>query len=214
MLISDVQSRRRGSRILKDVLICLLSFFSASAAFALDFTTHQNTSAKLNAVMASGEVVNGDVEALERLLRSLPKKATTAVYLASPGGSLYEGMRLGLYFKDHGIKTIVEGGADCASACALAFLGGADNAGNPWRSSSSNSRLGFHAFSAHDHINANEVQAVVADILYYATAVEAPLYIITKLFETPSHEVYWLDSTEVCSLGIKLWSNEGARFLC
>lgn len=63
-------------------------------------------------------------------------------------------------------------------------------------------------------IDANEVPAVVADILHYALAVDAPLYIITKLLETPSHEVYWLGRSETCALGIKLWSNEEGRFLC
>jgi hypothetical protein len=63
-----------------------------------------------------------------------------AVYLNSPGGTLYEGMRLGRMFKDERIKTVVEGGEMCASACAIAFLGGRDRQGVKWMSSTTTSR--------------------------------------------------------------------------
>jgi hypothetical protein len=50
-------------------------------------------------------------------------------------GSLIEGLKLGYLFKDMRIKTVVEGDRPknlCASACALAFLGGHDSQGRPW----------------------------------------------------------------------------------
>jgi hypothetical protein len=61
---------------------------------------------------------------LAAFLRSQTLRKNIAIYLASLGGNLYEGMELGLYFRQNRIKTVVEGGQDCASACALAFLGG------------------------------------------------------------------------------------------
>jgi len=208
-----VRSKRSNSKAF-GLAIMMLSLCATSPAYPLELTIHPNTSPSLSAVMAYGEVVDGDVEALESFLQSLPKKITTAVYLASPGGNLYEGMKLGRFFKENRIKTVVEGGADCASACALAFLGGTDGAGKSWRSSSSNSRLGFHAFSSEGDISPDNVQAVVADILMYAVAVDAPIFVIVKAFETPSREMYWLDQQEICNLGVKLWSNEEARFIC
>ncbi len=187
---------------------------AATSVSALEFEVHQNNGEDLNAIMASGEILTGDLAILESIIESLPKKKNTAVYLKSPGGSLYEGMRIGLFFRSHGVKAVVEGGADCASACALAFLGGADRAGNSWRSSSTNSRLGFHAFSSDGYIDPDEVQAIVADILTYAEMVDAPLYIIVRALETSSQEMYWLDNYEICALGVKLWSNTEEKFLC
>ena len=100
---------------------------------AMEFTIHPNADRMpaVTAILASGPIEDGDVERLERFIATAPIRATTAIYLASPGGSLYEGMRLGLLFKEHRIKTVVEGDEVCASACALAFLGGHDNAGKP-----------------------------------------------------------------------------------
>ena len=103
--------------------------------------------------------------ALSGLLAMSVMTNISRAYLASPGGNLYEGMKHGLLFRQHRIKTVVEGGSDCASACALAFLGGTDSEGRPWRSSSSNSRLGFHAFRGISEraINEDEVQRTAAD---------------------------------------------------
>jgi hypothetical protein len=166
--------------------------------------------------LAQGSIVSGDLERLHAFLDRQPQRRFTAIYLSSPGGSLYEGMRLGRYFKANRIKTVVEGGRECASACALAFLGGHDENGLPWRSSSDNSSLGFHAFAARGQglQDMNETQRVVADVLAYGRDVGAPLDVLVVTFATPSHSMYWLSHQEVCSLGIKLWSNTYNRFLC
>jgi len=135
--------------------------------------------------------------------------------LASPGGNLYEGMKLGLYFRQERIKTIVEGGEDCASACALAFLGGTDTKGQPWRSSSTNSRLGFHAFRGIEKTaSSDDVQLIVADMLRYGKAVDAPIELLIQGFSTPSENIFWVSSGDVCALKIKLWSNDTKRFVC
>lgn len=182
----------------------------------MDFSVHANTTARLTAILATGEIEAGDVERLQSFLDGQPARDVTAIYLASPGGNLYEGMRLGRFFKDHRIKTVVEGGQECASACALAFLGGHDNNGNPWRSSSDNSQLGFHAFSTPGQTMQDEgsTQHTVSDVLAYGHDVAAPLELMVLTFETPSSSIYWLSQDEICSLGIKLWSNTYNRFIC
>lgn len=199
-------------------LILLIFVFSAvpSVTLALEFSVHPNTSRNLTAVLATGRVVEGDTERLDTFLSRQPQSSRTAIYLASPGGSLYEGMRLGRYFARNRIQTVVEGGHDCASACALAFLGGRDRNGQVWRSSSDNSRLGFHAFSSPGRmlVDAEETQRVVADVLSYSRDVEAPLELIIINFATPSQSIYWLSHLEICGLGIRLWSNASNRFLC
>jgi hypothetical protein len=114
------------------------------------------------------------------------------------------------------IKTVVEGGRECASACALAFLGGTDNKGKSWRSSSTDSRLGFHAFKGINRIaiSPDQVQKIVTDMLRYGKAVNAPIDLLIAGFSTPSQDILWVSHEDICSLGIKLWSNDTQRFVC
>jgi hypothetical protein len=60
------------------------------------------------------------------------------------GGNLREGMRLGRFFFQNKIETVVESKTQCASACALAFLGGRDETGKPRRTKASTGGVGFH----------------------------------------------------------------------
>jgi len=196
----------------------LLAASLATPAAAMEFTTHPNASSMpaVTAILAVGEIEEGDVERLSEFLSTVEIRKNVAIYLASPGGSLYEGMRLGMFFKDNRIKTVVEGEQICASACALAFLGGRDNQGRPWRSSSTNSLLGFHAFASVDSSlqDENETQMVVSHVLAYGREVDAPLELLILNFSTPSDKMYWLDQDEICSLGIKLWDVPSDRFIC
>lgn len=196
-------------------LASLAMALMANSTSALEYAQHANTNKNLTAILATGEIKIGDIEKLSAYLRAQPYRKTVAVYLASPGGNLYEGMKLGLYFRENRIKTIVEGGEDCASACALAFLGGTDNNGQPWRSSSTNSRLGFHAFRGIEKMaNADHVQKIVADMLRYGKVVDAPIDLLIQGFATPSESIFWVSSADVCALKIKLWSNDTKRFVC
>lgn len=195
----------------------LLASMAVNRPSAMEFSIHPNAESMpaVTAILAEGDVEIGDAERLAKFLSTVAIRKTIAVYLASPGGSLYEGMRLGRFFKANHIKTVVEGNRICASACALAFLGGRDNMGNAWRSSSSNSQLGFHAFSSSQPIrDENETQRVVSHVLEYGREVEAPLELLILNFATPSSSIYWLNSEEICSLGIKLWDVPRNKFIC
>lgn len=211
------------NRFLFDTLKFLNGFIAVviiamlGQASALEFSIHPNAASMpaVTAIFAEGDIEEGDVERLSQFLSTVAIRKTTAIYLASPGGSLFEGMRLGRFFARQHIKTVVEGNRICASACALAFLGGRDNAGKAWRSSSSNSQLGFHAFSSADPMrDESETQLVVSQVLDYGLEVEAPLELLILNFATPSSSIYWLSEDEICSLGIKLWDVTGNRFTC
>lgn len=197
------------------VVVVLAMCSGVTAARALDFYEHANTSKRLTAILAVGDVLPGDTERLIEYINAQPQRPVLAIYLASPGGDLYEGMRLGQLFREWHIKAVVEGGEMCASACALAFLGGHDGNG-PWRSSSDNSQLGFHAFRSPDQPlqDEGETQRVVADVLRYGHVVDAPLELLVLNFATPSYEMYWLSEEEICTLGIKLWSNTTDSWIC
>jgi hypothetical protein len=206
---------RRAILIAVGLLITAVSV--PSGTLALEFSLHPNNKSRtLTAILATGDIERGDVEKLKAFLSRTRKKKNTAIYLASPGGDLFEGTRLGLFFKERRIKTVIEGGYVCASACALAFLGGTDKSGNPWRSSSTNSRLGFHAFTdrAVGSVSSDEVQGVVAYILQYGLIVKAPTELLIAGFSTPNSDMFWVSQSDICALGIKLWSVERDAFVC
>jgi hypothetical protein len=198
------------------VMIGFILFASARRLDALEYQLHPNNKSTFTAILATGVIELGDTQRLDTLLRTLPQTSNRAVYLASDGGNLYEGIKLGLYFHEKRIKTVVEGGRDCASACALAFLGGTDSKGLPWRSSSTNSRLGFHAFSGITEmpISPDDVQGIVAAILAYGKHVNAPIELLIAGFSTPSRNIFWVSQEDICALRIKLWSNTTGQFIC
>lgn len=205
-------------RVLLNIIVVAISFLLLSLPVsALNFVEHPlNTSKTLNAILATGEIQLGDTEKLVEFIAKLSPRKNIAIYLGSTGGNLSEGIKLGLYFRDRHIKSVVEGGEVCASACALAFLGGTDNKGRAWRSSSTTSKLGFHAFHSNssNSLNMDDTQKVVAEILKYGKAVDAPIELLIANFATSSSDIYWVSDKEICSLGIKLWSVEQSKFLC
>ena len=183
---------------------------------ALEFQVHDNNSMTLNAVLATGTIELDDMEKLHQYLGERTKKPNTAIYFDSPGGSLGGGIRLGEYFRRSRIKTVVEGGKTCASACALAFLGGTDAKGNRWMSTTTTSRLGFHAFRNADgsrNSDTDQTQQVVAQVLEYGHFVNAPTEIFIKNFNTPANDMYWFSTQESLDLGIKVWDIKNNCFV-
>ena len=200
-------------RLYKKIIISL--FLINISAYALNFTIHENNSRTLNAIKAIGTIEFNDSHKLHQYISNLTVKKHIAIYLDSGGGSLYGGIKLGKYFKDHHIKTVIQGDKICASACALAFLGGRDYRGNKWMSSTTTSKLGFHSFSySHsEYEKMNKTQKTVSDILYYGQEVNANMDIFIKLFATPSSKMYWFTKEEELNLGIKVWDIANSRFL-
>jgi hypothetical protein len=209
---------KRAAGLVGLMLLMLPSY----AAWALDFSRHNADSSRLNAISATGEIVEGDTERLVEYLKRLPNKPSTAIYLSGPGGNLMEGLNLGYLFKRLRIKTVVEGDPPnnfCLSACALAFLGGHDSTGAPWRSSTTNSHLGFHQVSCAQEagpecMNMSDTQRLVAALLLYGGDMRAPMDIFIATITTPPTEVHEFTTSELCSLSIKVWDMQNNRFMC
>ena len=127
----------RSGFLLRGVLgaaIAGLAFAAlAQPAGALEISKHAKDSAETNAIQLKGKIDDGDTYELQLYIAGLAKKPNVVVYLNSPGGNLREGMRLGRFFFQNKIETVIESKTQCASACALAFLGGRDDAGKPRR---------------------------------------------------------------------------------
>lgn len=87
-------------------------------------------------ITIDGEMTAEDTSAFESITATTPQ---AIVVLNSPGGSLSAGIGIGNHIRARGFSTAVGPTALCASACALAWLGGVPRMGHP------TSRIGFHA---------------------------------------------------------------------
>jgi len=79
---------------------------------------------------------------LPRLAKCITSKGTrivNTVYLSSGGGHLADGYELGELFKKYRVETEITGGQECASSCAIAFLGG------KFRTMERDAKILFHA---------------------------------------------------------------------
>lgn len=91
----------------------------------------------------SGEVEPGDYY---KLLEVLPKAIALHgseeygidLWLSGPGGDLDEALKIGKFIFDLNIATMVDKRDECASACALIWLGGSSLLMHP------EARIGFH----------------------------------------------------------------------
>ena len=190
----------------------------AQPAGALEISKHASDSAEVNAILLKGGVEDGDTFDLKVYISKLPKKATVIVYLNSPGGNLREGMRLGRFFFDNKIETAVETKTACANACALAFLGGRDDAGKPHRTKASNSGLGFHSFSRdfdNKNYSADDLKIVVQQtqtqvflVAEYLKSIGADLDVVRLMLKAQANQMNYISNDEALSLNIRVWDDK------
>src|SRR6266571_2258925 len=88
-------------------------------------------------ITIDGELELGDIDSFRAKAELLPVGRTT-VEFRSKGGRLLAGIRIGAQIRAKRFNTVVPDGAQCASACALAWLGGVR------RFVGESSSVGFH----------------------------------------------------------------------
>ena len=123
-------------------------------------------------IYATGAVETGDAATLSRLIRDnnlADGFDDYVVRLNSPGGLVLEGMEVGRVIRDARLETLIVRGDICASACALAFLGGTRQyaTGNGvGRRLEFGAMLGFHGFrSATDAVRVENETLSVSRVL-------------------------------------------------
>ena len=99
-----------------------------------------------------GGIVRGDVARLSAAFKKIKSEAKSnrVLCLESPGGSYTEGIDIALFLRKEMISAKLERGAECYSACAIAFMGGSFDTESgrgtiAHRIMHSTSVLGFHA---------------------------------------------------------------------
>jgi hypothetical protein len=124
-----------GRFFVRTVCLISLALFAASAAGAATIEVqHPDRGSPL--VLVTGEFEFSDVGAFSAAIGPLSRATVT---FASDGGALLAGIRIGTLIREKRLTTLVPDGATCASACAIAWLGGEK------RFVGKGANIGFHA---------------------------------------------------------------------
>ena len=108
---------------MRSVCVIALWFLALTGADAADIAVRPLDNGSTTLVAIEGELELGDIEMFRLKTESLPVGRAT-VEFHSKGGSLLAGIRIGALIRAKKFTTVVPDGAQCASACALAWLGG------------------------------------------------------------------------------------------
>jgi hypothetical protein len=144
-------------------------------------------------LLVAGELENGD----EKKFADKAIGASEAiVLLASNGGSVTAGIEIGKAIRLKGFITLVPDNVKCASACALAWLGGRKRFVAP------SGQVGFHAvYRANDGQESGFGNALVGAYLNALGLSERAIFFITG---RPPNEMNWLTSEEAAKHGIEV----------
>ena len=157
-----------------------------------------------NVIFLLGEIQNGDSLEFRKALRSHP---INLVVLASPGGSVVEGLQIAGIIHDQSISTYIPINSTCASACSYVFFAGANRLAE--------GALAVHQFfsgSPKNEIGSSEQQAtsnaqyVAAEIIGALNEYNTPPFVYEKMFSTD--DIYFFNEVEKRIININPYSIE------
>ena len=140
-----------------------------------------------------GDFALGDEK---KFINAALSSESALVVFQSPGGNLFAGIEIGKAIHLKGFATLVPDGIQCASACALAWLGGRV------RLMSDTARVGFHAV-----YTANDGQPSVSStgnalVGAYLNQLGLPTSAVVYITEAPPEGMRWLSFADAQHFGI------------
>jgi hypothetical protein len=144
-------------------------------------------------IIIAGELNQGDEKKFNLVAQRYTKGA---VLFASPGGNLVAAIEIGRIIRLRNFATGVAPKTRCASACALAWLGGTQ------RFLSSTSLIGFHAAYVVEKGAATESGLGNAIVGAYLTTLGLPLSAVIYIAKSPPDEITWLNVSDARQVGI------------
>jgi hypothetical protein len=139
-----------------------------------------------------GEITPGSSFDLRRAMRDHP---ISILVTASPGGNLYEGLRIATTVHDNEMHTYLPEAASCESACALVFLGGKNRVVF--------GELGVHQFytggksateAQRQDVTTSVTQYTTSEIIGILNEFDTPPFVYEKMFGTG--EIYYFRGGE------------------
>jgi hypothetical protein len=177
----------------RHVLAIVVSLLASQAHAANIEVKHVDAAAAL--IMVEGDLELGDIEIFRSQVAPL-SKATVA--FRSDGGSLLAGIRIGMLIRVKNFTTIVPDAAQCASACAVAWLGGAH------RFLGAGSKVGFHAAYVQKAGGATESGPGNAVLGAYLDQIGLPEDAIVYITQAAPNSMKWLNMEDAAQHGIEV----------
>jgi ATP-dependent protease ClpP protease subunit len=134
-----------------------------------------------------------DADAFQTHIANL---TSAVVVLNSGGGNLVAGIRIGELIRLRNFRTVVPSGMECASACALAWLGGTVRYMGP------NARVGFHAAYAIRQGRKTELGVANAILGAYLNKIGLPYNAVIYITQAAPESMSWLTLAEAQRHGI------------
>jgi hypothetical protein len=155
-------------------------------------TVREQTPDRPSVVLVEGSLAAFDEDQFAAKAESL---SSAFVAFSSDGGSLLAGLRIGEAIRRKGFSTIVPDGRRCASACALAWLGGVE------RFIGTSGKISFHA--AYDSASGESgVGNAVVDA--YLSKIGLPHEAVIYITQVAPNEMSWLNMSDAAQRGIRV----------
>jgi hypothetical protein len=178
----------------RSVCVIILLLLALTGAEAADVDVkHLDSGPAL--IVIEGDLELGDIETFRTKAALLPPAGAT-VEFRSKGGSLLAGIRIGALIRTKKFTTVVPDGAQCASACALAWLGGTR------RFVGQHSNIGFHTayiFKPAGPVESGPGNAILGAYLNQLGLSEEAILYVTQAAPT---SMQWMSVEEAAEHGI------------
>jgi hypothetical protein len=185
---------QKSQPVFYSICVFMLLLFALTRAMAADIDVkHLDNGSTLIAI--EGEFELSDVDTFRTKVESLSTARVTVAF-RSEGGRLVVGIRIGTLIREKKFNTVVPDGASCASACALAWLGGTR------RFVGQDSSIGFHAayvLKSHGPTPSGSGNAVLGAYLNQLGLSEKAILYITQTAPT---SIQWMSLEDAAEHGI------------
>lgn len=180
---------------MKRVFLVTIGFGFAWPACAATIVAAPVGPKETGAIVVSGTLQPGDDEIFAKRLMQFPKGI---VVLQGDGGDLQAGINIGTAIRLKNYVTLVPPDSHCASACAIAWLGGAP------RLMEDGSQVGFHAAYTLKNGQTTEAGAPNALLGSYLGKIGLPDRAVVYITAAPPEGMTWLSAAEAEKMGIDI----------
>lgn len=172
------------------IILCLCMPLSARAS---EFSKSASPNGRPDIIFVVGDLALGDEK---KFINAALSSGNAIVVFQSPGGNLIAGIEIGKAIHLKGFATFVPDTVQCASACALAWLGGRV------RYMSNTAQVGFHAVYVDKGGQAAVSSTGNALVGAYLNQLGLPTSAIVYITDASPQGMQWLNFTDAQNYGI------------
>ena len=215
----------RGVKLRAVMLGLALCAMVPTAGHALDIKVINSADGKTITLELTGGFNAGDGLKLRAQVAKIPADTAIVAHLNAAGGSFAEGMSVGRFFHQIGVRTVIPAKARCILPCPLAFLGGKSRVeGESGQIKHSTGGFGFSAFLAQareQNYTAGDLDAAVANtqrgilqVADYLVEVSADLDFLKHIYdEAPDRSTRFMSNEELLALGINIFDDGSGQLI-